>query len=225
MNPELLQQIALLVIPVIIAITFHEAAHGFVAYACGDRTAKDLGRVTLNPLKHIDMFGTVILPLLLIMTTGFMFGYAKPVPVDFRALRNPRRDMMLVAAAGPVMNFALAFAFALLLQLYLTAAPEPEEFYANLFVRSVSLNVILAMFNLLPLPPLDGSKVVAPLLPWAIARPYLELERFGMLILLLLIFVLPIVLDRNGIDFDLLGWLVLRPSQTVTQFILGLTRG
>jgi Zn-dependent protease len=225
MNPEMFQQIALLILPVIIAITFHEAAHGFVAYACGDRTAKDLGRVTLNPFRHIDLFGTVIMPLFLILTTGFMFGYAKPVPVDFRALRNPRRDMVLVAAAGPVMNIALALGFAVLLRLYISAAPEPEEFYANLFIRSVQLNVILAVFNLLPLPPLDGSKVVAPLLPWAIARPYLALERFGMLFLLLLLFVVPVLLQRSGSDFDILGTLVLGPSREVTNFILNLTGG
>lgn len=225
MNPEMFQQIALLVLPVIIAITFHEAAHGFVAYACGDTTAKDQGRVTLNPLKHIDLFGTVIMPLLLIFTTGAMFGYAKPVPVNFRALRNPRRDMMLVAAAGPLMNFVLAFGFALLLRVYLSAAPEPEEFYANLFIRSVSLNVMLAVFNLIPFPPLDGSKVIAPLLPWSLARPYLALERFGMVLLLVLLFIVPIVLERNGSDFDIFGWLVIRPSQVVTNFILNLTGG
>jgi Zn-dependent protease len=225
MSQETLQQIALLIVPVIIAITFHEAAHGFVAFYCGDRTAKDLGRVTLNPLKHIDLFGTVIMPLVLILSAGFMFGYAKPVPVDFRALRNPRRDMMLVAAAGPLMNIALAISFAVLLRVYLSVAPEPEEFYANLFIRSVSFNVMLAVFNLIPLPPLDGSKVVAPLLPWSIARPYLKLERYGMVILLLVMFVLPIVLERNGSDFDIMGWLVVRPSMVVTNFILNMTGG
>ncbi len=154
-----------------------------------------------------------------------MFGYAKPVPVNFRALRNPRRDMMLVAAAGPLMNFVLAFGFAILLRVYLTAAPEPEEFYANLFIRSVSLNVMLAVFNLIPFPPLDGSKVLAPLLPWSLARPYLALERVGMVLLLVLLFIVPIVLERNGSDFDIFGWLVIRPSQVVTNFILNLTGG
>jgi Zn-dependent protease len=225
MNAENLQQIALLVIPVIVAITFHEAAHGFVALYCGDTTAKNQGRVTLNPLKHIDLFGTIILPLILILTAGFMFGYAKPVPVNFNALKHPRRDMILVAAAGPAMNMVLAVASALLLQLYFTASADPQEFLANLFIRSIQLNVMLALFNLLPLPPLDGSKVVAPLLPWSIARPYLALERYGMLILLLLLFVLPIALERAGSNFDVFNWLVLRPSAEVTRFILSLTGG
>jgi Zn-dependent protease len=225
MNPDNLQEIALLVIPVIVAITFHEAAHGFVALYCGDTTAKDQGRVTLNPLKHIDLFGTVIMPLLLIVTAGIMFGYAKPVPVNFSALKHPRRDMILVAAAGPAMNMALALASALLLRFYFLSIPEPQEFLANLFIRSIELNVMLAIFNLVPLPPLDGSKVLAPLLPWAIARPYLALERYGMLILLLLLFVLPVVAQRAGSNFDIFEWLVLRPSDAVTRFILSVTGG
>jgi Zn-dependent protease len=198
-NSSSLQDIALLVIPVIIAITFHEAAHGYVAHYLGDDTAKNLGRVTLNPLRHIDLFGTVIMPLLLILTAGFMFGYAKPVPVNFAALRHPRRDMVLVAAAGPGMNLLLALASAVLLRLYLSASAEPEAFVANLFIRSVELNAMLAVFNLLPLPPLDGSKVVAPFLPISLARPYLGLERYGMLILLLLLFVVPILAEQTEI--------------------------
>ena len=225
MNSGLIQEIALLIVPVIVAITFHEAAHGFVALACGDRTAQLQGRVTLNPLRHIDPFGTVILPLLLILTAGFMFGYAKPVPVNFSALRNPRRDMMLVAAAGPGMNLLLAVISALLLRTYIAAAPEPQEFLANLFIRSMQLNVMLAIFNLLPLPPLDGSKVVAPLLPWRLARPYLELERYGMLILVVLLIFVPMAARRVGSDFDIFESLVLRPTQTVVDAILKVTGG
>ena len=225
MNPAIIEQIALLAIPVIVAITFHEAAHGYVALYFGDTTAKDQGRVTLNPLKHIDPFGTIVLPLLLIATAGVMFGYAKPVPVNFSALKNPRRDMLFVAAAGPAMNIALAFVSALLLHLYLASSQGTEPFLANLFNRSVELNVMLAIFNLLPLPPLDGSKVVAPLLPWSLARPYLGLERFGMLILLLLLFMVPVLAERNGSQFDIFGWLVIQPTEVVTRFILNLTGG
>src|SRR5262245_10281922 len=224
MNLEVLNEIVLLAIPVIVAITFHEAAHGFVALHFGDSTAKDEGRVTLNPLKHIDPFGTILLPALLYFTAGFLFGYAKPVPVKFGQLRNPRWDMIWVAIAGPAMNIALAIVSAILLVLF-TQGVNDDSGLADVLMRSVQLNAILAVFNMLPLPPLDGSKVVAPFLPIALARPYLALERFGMLILLLLIFVLPMLAARSGIDFDLLGVLVLEPAQAVVRFILSMVGG
>jgi len=219
MDVDLLYQIVLLVIPVIVAITFHEAAHGYVALHFGDSTAKDEGRVTLNPLKHVDPFGTVILPAVLYFTAGFLFGYAKPVPVKFGQLRNPRWDMIWVAIAGPAMNIALAIISAILLVLF-TQGINDDSVFANVLMRSLSLNAILAVFNMLPLPPLDGSKVVAPFLPIELARPYLGFERFGMVVLLLVVFVLPMVAQRNGIDFDLLGLLVLDPAQIVVRTIL-----
>ena len=222
MNIESIGEIALLVIPIVIAITFHEAAHGYVALMCGDRTALEQGRITLNPLKHIEPVGTVILPLLLFLTTGFMFGFAKPVPVNFNALRNPRRDMTLVAAAGPGMNLLLAFASALLLRLYLLSGAS-ESFVPNLLVQSVELNVPLMVFNLIPLPPLDGSKVVAPFLPWPVARRYLSLERYGTMILLLFLIVVPMIAERLGSDFDIFRWIVRIPSDIATRFILSIT--
>ena len=220
MNVDLLYEIVLLVIPVMIAITFHEAAHGYVALHFGDSTAKDEGRVTLNPLKHIDPFGTVILPAVLYFTAGFLFGYAKPVPVKFGQLRNPRWDMIWVAIAGPAMNIALAIVSAILLRIALTQGQTIESPFVQVLMSSVQLNAILAVFNMLPLPPLDGSKVLAPFMPIALARPYLGLERFGMVILLLLIFVAPMLAQRNGIDFDLLGLLVREPAQAVVRTIL-----
>jgi Zn-dependent protease len=220
MSLELLNNILLLAIPVIIAITFHEAAHGYVALHFGDSTAKDEGRVTLNPLKHIDPFGTILLPTLLYFTAGFLFGYAKPVPVKFGQLRNPRWDMIWVAVAGPAMNIALAVVSAILLRIALAQGQTGESMLVQMLLASIQLNAILAVFNMLPLPPLDGSKVVAPFLPISLARPYLAFEAFGMIILLLLIFVAPMLAQRNGIDFDVIGPLVLDPAQAVVRTIL-----
>ena len=220
MSPELLYDILLLAIPVIIAITFHEAAHGYVALHFGDSTAKDAGRVTLNPLKHVDPFGTILLPAVLYFTAGFLFGYAKPVPVKFGQLRNPRWDMIWVAIAGPAMNIALAIVSAILLRIVLTQGLTEDSPVIQVLVSSVQLNAILAVFNMLPMPPLDGSKVVAPFLPISLARPYLALEGLGMIILLLLIFVAPMLAQRSGIDFDVMGPLVLDPAQAVVRTIL-----
>ena len=220
MNLQVLNDIVLLAIPVIIAITFHEAAHGFVALHFGDSTARDEGRVTLNPLKHVDPFGTILLPAMLYFTAGFLFGYAKPVPVKFGQLRNPRWDMIWVAIAGPAMNILLAIVSAILLRIALTQGLTEDSAFVQVLVSSVQLNAILAVFNMLPLPPLDGSKVVAPFLPISLARPYLALEGIGMIILLLLIFVAPMLAQRSGIDFDVIGPLVLEPAQAVVRTIL-----
>src|SRR5215470_9270162 len=153
-------EILLFIIPAIVAITFHEAAHGFTAYYFGDPTAKDAGRLTLNPIKHVDPFGTVILPVLLLLSSGgrLMFGYAKPVPVNFNHLRNPRWNMILVAFAGPGMNILLALVSAVLLRFAFNANGDQGSMITSLLNRSVELNAILAVFNLLPIPPLDGSK-------------------------------------------------------------------
>jgi Zn-dependent protease len=222
MNASQIAGIAIFVIPIIIAITFHEAAHGYVALYFGDDTAKKAGRLTLNPLKHIDPFGTILLPLLLYLTSGSAFGWAKPVPVNFSALKDPRWDMGFVAAAGPAMNILLALISAVLLRLAFYAGPTAQPVVASLFDQSLTLNVILAVFNMLPIPPLDGSKIVAPLLPQALARPYLALERFGMLILLLILIVLPILASRSGFGFNLFDMLVLGPAEDIVRVIMRL---
>jgi Zn-dependent protease len=216
MNETTLIRLVLFAIPIIIAITFHEAAHGFVARHFGDDTAEKAGRITLNPLKHIDPFGTVILPLLLYLFAGFTFGYAKPVPVNFRQLRNPRWDMIWVAAAGPGMNLLLAFVSAMLLRF--AAGGSGQSFITAMLLVSIQLNLILAIFNLLPLPPLDGSKVVAPLLPAPIAMRYLALGRYGMLFMLIILVLLPMISQRTGID--IFGWLVIRPAIYLEHLML-----
>ena len=173
------------VIPLVIAITFHEASHGYVARLCGDDTAWRLGRVSFNPFKHIDPFGTILLPaVLLLMRSPILFGYAKPVPVNFQALRNPRRDSILVAAAGPAMNFALATLAALAFHLltYLPDAARP--WVAENLKNTLIINVLLAIFNLLPLPPLDGGRIAVGVLPDALAKPLARLEPYGMMILI-----------------------------------------
>src|SRR5215207_8865865 len=169
------------VLPVLLAITLHEASHGFVAHRCGDDTAWRLGRVSFNPLRHVDPFGTILLPgLLLFLHSPFLFGYAKPVPVNFRGLKNPRRDMVLVAAAGPGINIALAIAAALL-------------------------------------------ALVVGLLPGVLARPLAQLEGYGMMIIIGLIFVLPIIGDQLGRNLNVIGWLLGGPVETIIDAILRFT--
>ena len=213
-----------LAIPVIIAITFHEAAHGFVAWKLGDDTAYRLGRVTFNPIKHIDAFGTILLPaILLIGGSRFLFGYAKPVPVDFGRLRNPRRDMILVAAAGPGINLALAFASALLLHLVTPVGSETGAILAFGLKGSIYINVLLAVFNMLPLPPLDGGRVAVGLLPDFLARPLARLERWGIPILIVVLFVVPLVAREFGVSINLFGSVISPVVQFVTDIIGAIT--
>ena len=214
-------QILLFAVPAIIAITFHEAAHGYTAFLFGDDTAKRAGRLTLNPIRHIDPFGTIILPALLAATTGFIFGYAKPVPVDPRALGNPRRDMAIVAAAGPLTNVVLAIISAIVFFIALSPANENALLW-NLFVMSIQLNFVLAVLNILPLPPLDGSKVLAAFLPSRLLGPYMRLEPFGFLILLGLIFLVPALTAQFGASINILGWLVGDPAFYLTRLVMTL---
>lgn len=227
MNPSLnfiAFEISVWLLPILIAVTFHEAAHGFVARLLGDDTAWRLGRVSFNPFKHIDPFGTIVLPVLLLLARSpFLFGYAKPVPVNFRALRHPRRDMILVAAAGPAMNLLLAVLSAAAFHLLGYAPDFVFRFIADNLHNSLVLNVVLAVFNLLPIPPLDGGRIIFGILPKALGRPLSRLEPYSLVLLIGLLVVLPLFGAQFGVDLDFLSQIITRSARTVIVLILRLT--
>jgi Zn-dependent protease len=206
---DMILSFALAVIPAILAITLHEAAHGYAAWALGDDTAKKLGRLSLNPLVHVDRMGTIILPgfllisqLLTIGRVGFMFGWAKPVPVAAWKFAHPRRGMMVVAAAGPAMNFLLAW-LAGVAALGLGILPQGVGALAAEFLDDfIIVNLVLGLFNLLPIPPLDGGRIVVGLLPERLALEWAKVERFGIVIVLLLVFLIPEIARSMGTPFN-----------------------
>ena len=215
-----------LIIPLVMAIVFHEVAHGWVARMLGDPTASEMNRLSLNPLRHVDPVGTVILPGFLALVKAPVFGWAKPVPVNKWRLRNPRVGMMLVAAAGPGMNLVMAAVGAVLLGLLLrpyAGAQDPTG--AMLFLMKnlsnfLSINIFLALFNLLPIPPFDGSHIAEGLLPGPLARGYGSLRRYGFTFMLVLLVVLPSLIP----GFDLVGKVVGPPFDWLTQHYLALAK-
>ncbi len=187
--PDIAYTIAVWAAPILFAITLHEAAHGWVANKLGDPTAKNLGRITINPIKHIDPVGTVVVPLFLAMVSPFVLGWAKPVPIQPRYFKSPLLDMALVAVAGPVSNFFMACFWAMFIQLVYMSLEHSHllTFLAEMGKNGIIINIVLMVLNLLPIPPLDGGRVVAGVLPPKLAMPFMQLERFGMVIILILL--------------------------------------
>jgi Zn-dependent protease len=211
---QAIQTIAVYAIPVLFAISLHEAAHGYVARYFGDPTAHQMGRLSVNPTRHIDPFGTIILPLILYLTIHMPFGYAKPVPVDYSRLRNPKKQMGFVAAAGPMANFAMGLAWMVWLVL-MRGMDISEPFLVKMAIAGVNVNAIMCVFNLLPVPPLDGGRILTALLPMELARRYARIESYtpwifiGLLVAMYFNLLTPLLSAMVGIFIELLGLLVM----------------
>ena len=224
---QIINDISTWIVPVLISVTMHEAAHGYAANLLGDDTAKKLGRVTLNPFKHIDRFGTVILPLLLIsMKSPFIFGWAKPVPVMFHRLKNPLRDMVIVAIAGPLTNIALAIISASILSMMQNLSLLDNLWLVRTLINFIFINIILAVFNMIPIPPLDGGRVAVGLLPKYISYQLAKLERYGLFIIIGALFILPLLGNQIGVPLEPIHWFIQYVSNfllTIISFLTGLS--
>ena len=218
MSQNIVFEIAVWLVPLVIAIVFHEVAHGLVARRLGDPTAESKGRLSLNPIKHIDPFGTVILPMLLALSHAPMFGWAKPVAVNYSRLNSPRRDMVLVALAGPGMNLILALVGTAILAATVEAKTGVGAFIAANALNFVAINIFLAIFNLLPVPPFDGGHVVEGLLPPGPAQSFRKLGRYSLLVLVLLLLVLPTLSPRANVVARIVSPIV----DQVTRIILAI---
>jgi Zn-dependent protease len=222
---SVLYKISIWVLPILLGVTLHEAAHGWVAWKLGDTTAFNQGRVTFNPIKHIDVFGTLVLPAILLLASGgkMSFGYAKPVPVNFWALAKPRRDMVLVALAGPGSNLILAVLAAAFLRLVDSVPYFMQSWLTESLTMLLLFNLILCIFNMIPIPPLDGGRVAVGILPPAIAMQLERLERAGFGIILVGLFLLPWLGDQVGLDLNIFMWVVAIPAAELAKFLIDVT--
>ncbi len=219
-----LYDLSVWVVPLVLAITFHEAAHGFVAHRLGDNTAWQLGRVSFNPLRHIDPFGTLILPAMLLFAhSPFLFGYAKPVPVNFRNLNNPKLDMVWVALAGPITNILLALVAGLALHALPLAPANSAQWIFDNLKNALLINAVLAVFNMMPIPPLDGGRVAVGLLPRPLALPLSRLEPYGMMILIALLILLPLAGSQFGLNLDVISRILREATDAIIRLLLMLT--
>jgi Zn-dependent protease len=219
-----LYSLSVWVLPLVIAITFHEAAHGFVAHRLGDNTAWQLGRVSFNPIRHIDPFGTLMLPAMLLLShSPFLFGYAKPVPVNFRALNNPRLDMVFVALAGPATNILLALGAALAFHALPLAPANAAQWIFDTLKNALLINVVLAVFNMLPIPPLDGGRVAVGLLPRPLSAALARLEPFGMLILIGILILLPLAGTQFGLNLNIISSMLRSATDFIIRLLLVIT--
>jgi Zn-dependent protease len=219
-----LYDVSVWVLPLVIAITFHEAAHAFVARHFGDTTASQLGRVSFNPIRHIDPFGTLMLPAMLLLShSPFLFGYAKPVPVNFRALNNPRLDMVFVALAGPATNILLALAAALAFHALPLAPANATQWIFDNLKNALIINVVLAVFNMLPIPPLDGGRVAVGLLPRPLSAALARLEPFGMLILIGILILLPLAGAQFGLNLNIISSMLGSARDFIIRLVLVIT--
>lgn len=209
-------------VPIIIAIVLHELAHGYAAYLLGDNTAKKYNRLSLNPIKHADIFGTIILPaILLTAKTGFIFGWAKPVPVNYNNLRHPQRDVVIVASAGIIMNFLLALlSFSLLKICPIIESEYIREMLTLFLVNMIAYNIVIAVFNALPIPPLDGSKI---LFGWSTSpqiQKFLNAERAGLAVIVTIAFIIPIITNHFGYHFNPLGYYLIKTTKFFLSFLI-----
>lgn len=210
-------------LPIVIAITLHEAAHGWMAERCGDNTARMLGRVTFNPIKHVHPVGTLLLPgMLLLIGAPFLFGFAKPVPVNFSRLNNPKRDMIWVAIAGPAINVILAFISAVALHFTDYLPDTVAAWVGENLNKSILINVVLAVFNMLPLPPLDGGRVLTGLLPNPLAWKFAQIERYGLFILIGLLLLVPYLSSLMGLQFSPIASILWPPIEALYNLIITL---